>query len=402
MLERNEIMDGISRRGFFKKTTALAAGSALPSAVSASPGQTDARPQIKRYKPFGKTGFMVGDISSGAGQRDPGLVQYLFECGVNHIDTAYQYSGHEETIGKVLPKWRDKIFVASKWEPELVTPTVTKTELMEALDVTLERLQTSYVDCMMIHAIGDPELGELDRIQNPAIYEAFDEAKKLGKIRFAGACGHSVNLLRDMGWGIDNDRFEVILLGANFVTHGIEPLLKKAKAKGIATVAMKTMTVFKSDTNIRALMDQQTNARQAVIKYILGSDLFDTMIISMSNYDKVNEYLSVSGYQGVDEKEMALLDQMRKEIDNLYCRPGCDACYGSCPQNVPIWDILRYKMYFENYKEEKYAMARYERLPRSRTASACTGCAAPCESACVHNIPVRARLQEAHTQLSFA
>ncbi len=113
-----------------------------------------------------------------------------------------------------------------------------------------------------------------------------DEAKKAGKVRFSGASGHSVNLLRDMEWGIDNDRFEVITLGANFVTYGVEPLLKKAKAKGIATVAMKTMTVFKSGANVRALMDQETNARQAVIKYILGSDLFDTMIIGIRNYDQ--------------------------------------------------------------------------------------------------------------------
>jgi predicted aldo/keto reductase-like oxidoreductase len=392
-------MDGISRRDFFQKTTALAAGSALPIVAS---GQENERPRIKRYKPFGKTGFMVGDISAGAGQRDPGLVQYLFECGVNHIDTAYTYTGHEETIGKVLPKWRDKIFVASKWEPELVTPTTTKAELMKALDITLDRLQTSYVDCMMIHAIGDPERGGLERIQNPAIYEAFDEAKKLGKMRFTGACGHSVNLLRDMEWGVDNDRFEVILVGANFITHGIEPLMKKAKAKGIATVAMKTMTVFKSDVNIRGLMDKQTNARQAVIKYVLGSDLFDTMIISISNYDKAQEYLSLSGYQGNDKEEVALLDQMRKEIDHLYCRPGCDSCYGSCPQNVPIWDILRFKMYFENYKEEKYAMERYERLPQTRTVAACAGCDAPCETACTYNIPIRARLREADNQLRFA
>jgi predicted aldo/keto reductase-like oxidoreductase len=162
------------------------------------------------------------------------------------------------------------------------------------------------------------------------------------------------------------------------------------------------MTVFKSDVNIRGLMDKQTNARQAVIKYVLGSDLFDTMIISISNYDKAQEYLSLSGYQGNDKEEVALLDQMRKEIDHLYCRPGCDSCYGSCPQNVPIWDILRFKMYFENYKEEKYAMERYEQIPQTRTVEACAGCDAPCETACVHNIPIRARLREADNQLRFA
>lgn len=394
-------MKKISRRDFFQNATAVAAGCAVPATAGATLQGKD-KPSIKRYKPFGKTGFKVGDISAGAGQREPGFVQHLFECGINYVDSAVAYGTHEETIGKVLPKWRDKVFITTKWEPELVTPTVTKAELLEALDVSLEKLQTNYVNCMMIHAIGDPELGGLDRIQNPAIYEAIDEAKKAGKVRFSGASGHSVNLLRDMEWGIDNDRFEVITLGANFVTYGVEPLLKKAKAKGIATVAMKTMTVFKSGANVRALMDQETNARQAVIKYILGSDLFDTMIIGIRNYDQAAEYLAVSGYQGVDQEEAELLASLRTQIDHTYCRPGCNACYGSCPQNVPVWDILRYKMYFENYGDEKYAMECYARLPVSRTAAACVGCNAPCEKACVHNIAIRARLKEADSQLSFA
>jgi predicted aldo/keto reductase-like oxidoreductase len=396
-------MNKISRRDFFQKSTAFAAGCALPGTAGEALAQPKDRPTIKRYKPFGKTGFKVGDISAGAGQREPGLLDYIFAGGVNYIDSAYAYGSHEETIGKILSKWNDKVFVTTKWEPELITPTVTKAELMKALDVSLERLGTQYVDCMMLHAIGDPELGGLDRLQNPAIYEAWDEAKKLGKIGFTGASGHSVNLLRDMEWGIDNDRFEVITLGANFVTHGVEPLLKKAKAKGIATVAMKTMTVFKSGVDIRGLMDRETNARQAVVKYILSRpDLFDTMIIGMRNFDQVDEYLSVSGYESLDEGDEAILAALEREIGNVYCRPGCSDCYGSCPRNVPIWDILRYKMYFENYGDEKVAMTRYKRLPASRTAEACIGCDAPCEKACTHDIPIRARLLEAHKQLCFA
>jgi predicted aldo/keto reductase-like oxidoreductase len=400
--EKGGRMSKISRRDFFQKTTALAAGCALTKSTAAL-GQPRERPKIKRYKPFGKTGFKVGDISAGSGQREPGLLDYMFEGGINYIDSAAQYGGHEELLAKVLPKWGNKVFVTTKWSPELVTPTVTKAELMKALDESLEKLGTKSVDCMMIHAIGDPGLGNLDRLQNPAIYEAWDEAKKLGKIRFTGASGHSVNLIRDMEWGIDNDRFEIITVGANFITHDIEPVLKKAKAKGIATIAMKTMTVFKSGVNIRGLMDQETNARQAVIKYILSrSDLFDTMIIGMRNFDQVDEYLSVSGYESLDEADEAMLASLEAAIGNIYCRPGCSACYGSCPQNVPIWDVLRYKMYFENYRDEKYAMERYERLPASRTAEACLGCDAPCEKACIHNIPIRARLAEAHNQLRFA
>ena len=124
----------ISRRGFLHKSSALAAGCALPRrSEAAAREQTNDAPSIKRYKPFGKTGWKVGDISAGAGQNDPGLTDYIFERGVTLIDTAYVYTGHEEVIGKVLPKWRDKVFVVDKWKPELVTPTVTKAELERAI-----------------------------------------------------------------------------------------------------------------------------------------------------------------------------------------------------------------------------------------------------------------------------
>ena len=395
-------MSRISRRQFFQASSSLAAGAAIPRGTSVLAAQQAARPKIQRFKPFGKTGWKVSDISGGSGQNEPGVVQYLFECGINLIDTGFQYRGHEEIVGKVLPKWRDKVFVVDKWDPPLVTATVTKAALLEALDVSLKRLNTTYIDCMMIHSIGHPRYGGMERIQNPAIYEAWDEAKKLGKIRFTGASSHSVNLIKEIGWGIDNGRFDVILIGANFLTQGVEPLLKKARAKGVATIAMKTMTLYQSDLNIRALQDQHTNARQAVLKWILASDLFDTMVVSMRNYDAVAEYLAVSGTTALTGRDKKHLETLEAAIGTSYCRPGCDGCYGACPQGVPIWDILRYKMYFENYGDQKFAMERYARIPAASSAASCTGCGAPCEALCRYRLPVRNRLLEAHAQLTLA
>ncbi len=395
-------MNKLSRRQFIHTSTALAAGAAVPLKARLSADPAAAMPKVRRFKPFGKTGWKVGDISAGSGQTDPAIIDYLFNCGINLIDTGAQYQGHEEIIGKVLPKWRDKVFVVDKWDPPVVTAAVTKSKLLEALDVSLKKLNTTYIDCMMIHSIGHPRYGGMERIQNPAIYEAWDEARKMGKIRFTGASGHSVNVLKEMEWGIDNKRFDVILVGANFLTHGVEPLLKKARARGVATIAMKTMTIFQSDLNIRALQNQNTSARQAVIKWILASDLFDTMVVRMPNFDLAGEYLAVSGATSLTRENRRHLDILEAAISAKYCRPGCDGCYGSCPKEVPVWDILRYKMYFENYGDQKAAMAKYSQIPVAQTAAVCAGCSAPCEAACPYGLPVRDRLLEAHGQLNFA
>ncbi|RPJ75145.1 MAG: hypothetical protein EHM24_04815 [Acidobacteria bacterium] len=396
-------MPRLTRRDFFRASTLAAAGAAVPRAGLAGQAQPDAAslPRVRRYKPFGKTGWQIGDISAGSGQRDPAVLDALFARGINLIDTGQQYAGHEELIGKVLPKWRKKVFVLGKWDPPLITPTVTKSALLESLDVSLKKLNTTYIDCMMLHSIGHPRYGGMERIQNPAIYEAWDEAKRLKKVRFTGASSHGVRMIEEIGWGIDNGRFDIVLLGANFLTHGLEPLLKKARAKGVATVAMKTMTIYKSDLDIRALQNEQTNARQAVLKWILASDLFDTLVVSMPNYDRANEYLAVSGATSLSARDEGYLETVRAAISTEYCRPGCSGCFGSCPSGVPISDVLRYRMYFEHYGEQKFAMQRYDLVPAANRADACEGCTAPCERKCPYGLKIRKRLVEAHRQLSM-
>jgi predicted aldo/keto reductase-like oxidoreductase len=391
----------VGRRGFVRASAAAAAALGRPATAAVRQDAADG-PRVRRFKPLGRTGWKVGDVSAGSGQRDPAVLNYIFETGINLIDTGFQYTGHEELIGKVLPRWRDKVFVLDKWDPPLVTATVTKSALLEALDVSLQRLNTTYIDCMMIHSIGHPRYGGLERIQNPAIYEAWDEAKRLGKVRFTGASSHGVRMIEDMTWGLDHDRFDVILIGANFLTHGVEPLLKRARAKGVGTIAMKTMTTYKSDLNIQALQNEQTNARQACLKWVLASDLFDTLVVSMPNYDRVAEYLAVSGTTNLTARDARYLETVAAAVGPRYCRPGCGACHDACPRGVPVADILRYKMYFEDYGEEKFAMQRYALVPAGARPSRCAGCAAPCEAACPYGLRVRERLSEADRQLRFA
>jgi predicted aldo/keto reductase-like oxidoreductase len=395
-------MNRFSRRDFFRASTAAAAAAALPIGGAAEGAQQPKGPVVRRFRTLGKTGWKVGDISAGSGQQDPGVINHAFECGINLIDTGAQYGGHEEIVGQALPKWRDKVFVLDKWDPPLVTPTVTKGELLEALDVSLKKLNTTYIDCMMIHSIGHPRYGGLDRIQNPAIYEAWDEAKRLKKIRFTGASSHGVKMIEEMTWGVDNNRFDVILIGANFLTKGVEPLLKKARSRGIGTIAMKTMTVIQSDLNIRQLQNEHTNVRQACLKWILASDLFDTLVVRMPNYDQVSEYLAVSGTTSLRAQDQKYLDIVSAAVSSRYCRPGCGACHAVCPRQVPVADILRYKMYFENYGDQKFAMQRYGMVRAATRPSACAGCSAPCEQACPYGLRVRERLTEADRQLRFA
>ena len=87
------------------------------------------------------------------------------------------------------------------------------------------------------------------------------------------------------------------------------------------------------------------------------------------------------------------MDDYGMLLDRDYCRPGCDSCLGSCPHDVPIHDILRYSLYFNNYGSEKHALERYASLPPGRTATNCAACDAPCISSCPFGIAIKDKLE---------
>ena len=86
-------------------------------------------------------------------------------------------------------------------------------------------------------------------------------------------------------------------------------------------------------------------------------------------------------------------------IRDSYCGPHCGQCLGSCPEGLPIHDVLRHRMYFEDYGWEKEAMQRYASLERQ--AEACTSCSAPCLGSCPVGIPIQERMVGAHELLTF-
>jgi predicted aldo/keto reductase-like oxidoreductase len=73
----------------------------------------------------------------------------------------------------------------------------------------------------------------------------------------------------------------------------------------------------------------------------------------------------------------------------------------SCVAGLPIDDVLRHKMYFEDYRSEKEAMRRYAALGELNAAH-CIGCPAPCAGACPHGIPIQEKMLAAHARLTLA
>jgi predicted aldo/keto reductase-like oxidoreductase len=119
----------------------------------------------------------------------------------------------------------------------------------------------------------------------------------------------------------------------------------------------------------------------------------------MSSYSHVEEYVDASG-QPLDRVALGMVARYREQASSRYCRVSCTECLAACPANVAINSVLRYAMYYEDYGMERMAADYYAELESGQKPSGCIGCAAPCENACPHGLPVRTRLLHAQEILS--
>lgn len=354
---------------------------------------------VRSYRPLGNTGIVMSDISFGGGGRidNPDVVSRAVERGINYFDTSPDYSktGSERTIGKALKAVRNKVFIASKFcaaEGHLQRDTPVP-DIIRAVESSLTRLQTDYLDVGIIH-----EVNNIERLMAPTFHEAFDRLKEQGKVRFLGVSSHTPNLEAVMRHAVDSGRFNMLLVAHNFSNWpDLRTIFHDAKQRGVGVIAMKTLKGAKA-TVLKDFADQSQAFSQAAFKWVLSNPDVSGLVVSIQDFNQIDEYLYASG-KPLRDGDVALLDRYDQLTTADYCRPGCGACLDRCPADVPVNDVFRYAMYFENYRRERDAMVMYATLAPERNASRCVSCPAPCEAACPFELPIHQKMLRAHRTL---
>jgi aryl-alcohol dehydrogenase-like predicted oxidoreductase len=119
------------------------------------------------------------------------LVHHAIDRGITYFDTAVTYSGgrSEEILGKALRGRRDQVVIGTKVglrapdQPES-TYGLSRRRIMEAIEVSLKRLGTDYVDLYMAHR-PDPTTPLEETL------EAMDRLVRDGKVRYAGGSNYA-------------------------------------------------------------------------------------------------------------------------------------------------------------------------------------------------------------------
>jgi predicted aldo/keto reductase-like oxidoreductase len=397
---------GLPRRDFLK-TTGLGALAAL-GARGARAGEVQSA-RVRRYVTLGRTGLRVPDIGFGASRLsgNEGLVRHALERGITHFDTAEGYTrgASETTLGNALRGQRERVTVVSKTHCHAST---SAGELMGALEASLRRLQSDRIEIYLNHAVND-----VRRLQNPAWPEFVEKAKSQGKIRFAGMSGHGGRLVECLDYAVDNRLADVFLVGYNFgqdpafyehfvrnfdfvaVQPGLPRVLLKARKAGIGVFAMKTLRGARLN-DMRPYEASGGSFAQAALRWVLAGPYADAVVITMRSPGDVDEYLGASGYGAPGEAGMQLLARYEAEQGATQCRYGCDVCSGSCPKGVAIPEVLRTRMYSEDYGDPDLGRTDYARLGDAG-AAACLQCSgAPCATACPFGIPIGSLTRRTH------
>jgi predicted aldo/keto reductase-like oxidoreductase len=163
----------------------------------------------------------------------------------------------------------------------------------------------------------------------------------------------------------------------------------------MGVIAMKTLKGAKHH-GLAGFREHADAYSQAALRWVLANPEVSAAVISFSEFQHVDEYLRASG-GALSPEDVAILERYDRLIAGSYCAPHCGACLPACPEQLAIDDVLRHRMYFEDYGDQKEAMRLYGRLEKN--ASVCVSCSAPCTGTCPIGVPIQERMIGAHELL---
>lgn len=315
-----------------------------------------------KYRDFGNTGIKVSEIGFGCwaiGGNNHGnsygpttdksstdAINKALELGLNFFDTADVYGwGHsEELLGKALRGKRDRVVIATKVGADFYQgtgfQTFTPDYIRFALEKSLTRLNTDYIDVYQLH---NPPMKLISKEET---YATLRELKKEGKIR---AFGVSVFTPIEGITAINVGQPDCVQITYNiFSCRPEEQLLPRAYETGCAIIAREPLAngflTGKYDTApkfaagdfrkhwpmeyVQARSDAtrelsflkkngQQSMAQAALKYPLMAQAVSTVIVGLKDVDMVEENLAASDAGPLSAEEVKQIHELQAVGFNL-------------------------------------------------------------------------------------
>jgi aryl-alcohol dehydrogenase-like predicted oxidoreductase len=326
-----------------------------------------------KYRLMGRTGVRLSEIGFGCmtfgtwhlniGNTDQraanSIVNECLDEGVNFFDTADVYSEgrSEEILGNALGKRRRDVVVASKCgartKPGPNSGAATRSNIMNAIEGSLRRLKTDYIDLYQIHFWD--ELTCIDET-----LRALDDLVSSGKVRYLGCSNFAAWQITKALWSADGNgwaRFETMQMQYNLLRRDIEnehialctdqnigllvwsPLMggwlsgkfrrnkpvKKSWRRGDTTNPLNALEFMNVDAQrayqVIDAIDQIASARNATVAqislaWLLAKQSVTSIIVGSRNLKQLSENLAV-GDIVLTQDEVERLD-LASRVEQTY------------------------------------------------------------------------------------
>lgn len=252
------------------------------------------------------------------------LLHHAIEQGINFFDTAdlYQKGINEEMVGAALKAKRNQVVLATKvgnqwkkdgsgwdWNPR-------KAYILEAVEESLRRLQTDYIDLYQLHG------GTLEDPIDETI-DAFETLQQQGKIRYYGISSIRPNVIRE--W-VQRSKMVSVMMQYSLLDrrpeeeclsllheNNIGVLARGALAKGL--LAGKTAASFlnydsaaveQAAKTIESISGQRIASHTAT-RFVLQHPAITTAVVGIRNEKQLREAIGAMDSVALSDAEMKLL-----------------------------------------------------------------------------------------------
>jgi hypothetical protein len=332
------------------------------------------------------------------------LIRHAIDSGMKYIDTSRGYGESEIKLGRALKDgYRDKVILSTKW-----SPWITKIDpgddssadcVVRRIEESMARLDVDYLDFYQVWNIQNRDQYQ-QTIRKGGFLDGIMKAKSRGLIGHTGFTSHdSVENLLDY---IDEaDWCEVLLVSYNIIDTTYEPVLRKAKEKGIGTIVMNPMGGGKLATagsvfDALARESGCVDLPDLALRFIMANPDVDTVISGISKASDVDRTVAAVNSRAFTEREYAAIRAFvgARSSKNMGFCTSCDYCM-PCPNDVHIPRIMKaiFQQRFLGFEREGAALYNSigDKWVKHRNASACNECGL-CVSKCTQKLDIPAEM----------
>jgi aryl-alcohol dehydrogenase-like predicted oxidoreductase len=241
-----------------------------------------------QYRTLGRTGIKVSPYALGAlalgtsvGNPDHDdsarIIHKALDAGINFIDTADVYGESEVAVGKALKGRRDSVVLATKFSRPIGDDPnhqgASRRWIMTAVENSLRRLQTDYIDLYQVHR-PDPSTDIEETLS------ALSDLIHSGKVRAAGTSAMPASDIIEAQWVAERrglERFRTDQPPYSILSRGIErEVLPIAQRYGMGILVWGPLGQGMLTGRVRK--GQQTDLRRAhIFRHLNDERRIDTV-----------------------------------------------------------------------------------------------------------------------------